>query len=513
MVRHETTGPGTVYLVGAGPGHPGLITRMGYDVLQRCDAVAYDALIPLELIAALPGRVERYYVGRRAGRHSMPQQDKNHLLVSLALRGLDVVRLKGGDTSFFAHSSDDVETLTAAGIPVVVIPGVTAASAVAATAGLSITDRRAASWAFFATGHGASNCEPIPIPWREVAGLSGGTIVVYMGLSNLEQIACQLIQGGTPPGTPCLVVQRASSGVERVLESNLGDAAAACRREKLEPPALVVIGEVIRHRHRVAGRKTGALSGKRVLVTCCARETERLCGLLRGHGAEPLPYPAFALEEVDDAEGWSEFGRAAGSGGWCVFTSEIEVHGFVDGLLRHDLDLRTLGRFRIAALGERAAAALRGRGLKPDLVSRLPLDEALLRGPGRGGGANNGCVITFLDGTKPSAPGMENPTGWARIIRLRLFESRPAAWESHWVQELAESPPDYIIFTNPEAVAGYLQAAGPETARRIAARSCVISAGSPATTAAQSEGLRVDLQLQADTPEALVDIILRRLPA
>ena len=226
----KTPQSGIVYLVGAGPGHPGLITRMGYDLLQHCDAVAYDALIPLELIASLPARVERHYVGRRAGKHSMPQAQKNQLLVDLALRGLNVVRLKGGDPSFFGGSAEEAETLAAAGIKCVVVPGVTAASAAAAASGFPLTGRRGVSWVVFATGHGSAQ-ESSAAPWEQLAGLGGGTIVVYMGLANIDRIVNQLLAGGQCKDTPCMVVQGATTGSQRILDSKLSSVVADCRRE------------------------------------------------------------------------------------------------------------------------------------------------------------------------------------------------------------------------------------------------------------------------------------------
>lgn len=501
-----------MYLVGAGPGHPGLITRMGYRLLRSCDAVAYDALIPLELIAELPQRVERHYVGKRAGRHSMAQKEKSQVLVDLALRGLNVVRLKGGDTSFFAGSAEEVECLTTAGIRVVVVPGVTAASAVAAASGLSITDRRAASWAFLATGHGSS-CEPIPVPWREIAALSGGTVVVYMGLANLEQIVEQLRKGGIGMDTPCMVVQGASTGLQRTVETTIRELVGECRRQGLKPPVLVMIGEVVRHRTPVAGHDEEPLAGKRILVTSCALETQKICKLLREHGAEPIAHPTFALEEVDDAEGWAEFDRVAGPGGWCVFAGELEVGAFVDGMLRHELDLRRLARFKIAAIGSRTAAALLERGLKADLVSQLPVEQMLRQELRNGSGSNFGGLVTMLAGSMEVALEADTSAGWTDIVRLRLFRTIPAPWEPHWVQELVENPPDCTVFTSPMAVDGFVEMLGRDMARRVAARGETVSIDRPTTAAAERYGLAVAATAGSATVEGVVSALIQHRAA
>jgi uroporphyrinogen III methyltransferase / synthase len=458
---------GVVYLVGAGPGHPGLITRMGYELLHSCDAVAYDALIPLELVASLPERVERHYVGRRAGRHSMPQAEKNRLLLDLALRGLNVVRLKGGDTSFFGGSAEEAEYLAAAGVRVVVVPGVTAASAVAAASGLPLTDRRAASWAFFATGHGSSD-EPIPVPWKEIAALHGGTMVIYMGLANLEQTVAQILAGGHDGNTPCMVVQGAMTGIQQILDSRLSDVVADCRIKQIKPPALVIVGRVVQHR-TPPNRKPTQISGKRILVTSCAQETEAVCAILRDQGAEPLPYPTYSFETSEATESWTQFVELVVSGGWIVFSSAMEVRHFTDALLRNSLDFRALGSMKIAAFGAGAASTLLSRGIQADIA--FPADQRTL------------SVRESLK-DKISQPAnlvvLSNritidPQEWAGIVRLRLFSSRPAAWEPHWVQEIVNNPPDFILFDSPAAVDVLVQALGQDAVSRLKSRCNFVS--------------------------------------
>jgi uroporphyrinogen III methyltransferase/synthase len=454
---------------------------MGYELLQSCDAVAYDALIPLELIASLPERVERHYVGRRAGRHSMPQAEKNQLLVELALRGFNVVRLKGGDTSFFGGSVEEAESLAAAGVQVVVVPGVTAAAAVAAASGLPLTGRQGASWVFFATGH-RSGDEAIPVPWQEIATLRGGTIVIYMGLANLGQIVDRLLAGGNAADTPCMVVQGATTGLQRILDSKLGDVVSDCRRDQLKPPVLVVIGQVVQHRSSVC-RRSVPLAGKRILVTCCAQETETMCAALRNRGAEPLPFPTYVLEDWNDEKGWARFTEIAVSGGWCIFKSELEVRGFVGALMRHGFDLRSLGKMKIAAIGPAAGAALMGTGIRAD--GTLPSLRVPLLQPER--------LVLFSEELTIET------TKWAEVLRLKLFCTKPVLWESHWIQEVRINPPDFILFRNPQEVDGLVDVLGLKAARDLARKSAVIATDEATASAAH----RWELNCSHEDAEAL----------
>jgi uroporphyrinogen III methyltransferase/synthase len=499
----NSAAPGTVFLVGAGPGHPGLITRLGYDLLQHCDAVAYDALIPMELIAALPEGVERHYVGKRAGKHSLPQSKINELLAALARRGLKVVRLKGGDPSIFGRSGEEADYLANAGIPVVTIPGVTAASAAAAMSGFSLTNRHSSSWIFLATGHGAESVST-PVPWDQVATLPGGTLVIYMGLAKLDQLVSQLLRSGLAPETPAMVVQGASTGTQRSVEAPLMRLDAECTRRGLTPPALIVIGEAVRCRTNVASGRLGGLTGKRILVTRPAPSTTRFCELLRKEGAEPIPYPTITRKRVDDAAQWTECLEAFKGKALCLFTGDFEVGCFLDGLLTHSLDMRSLSRVKILACGHSTVAALLQRGIKADEVIE-PLDFPTLT-----------CRIARRD------PGESLPLIWVRsspedkllesgvyhlpshVTPLVVCTYSTASWEAHWGHELIGNPPDYIAFTDAAEVEGFFELLGDDVARHLAGKSCIAAFNGAVVEALYKRGLKVDVRENTGSLDALV---------
>ena len=498
---------GTVFLVGAGPGHPGLITRLGFDLLQRCDAVAYDALIPMELIASLPVRVEKHYVGKRSGKHSLPQSKINELLVTLAKRGLTVVRLKGGDPSIFGRCGEEIDYLTKAGIKVVTVPGVTAASAAAAMTGFSLTNRHAASWIFMATGHGAESAS-IPVPWDQVAALPGGTLVIYMGLAKLEQLVSQLLSSGLQPETPSMVVQAASTGLQMSVEAPLSRLAFECKRRGLIPPALVIIGEAVHSLTESARTESVGLKGKRVLVPCMPQKTNRLCEILRAEGAEPIPYPTVSRTQFEDREGWGRCLETMSDNALCLFTGDVEVDSFVDQLLARGLDLRSLSRLKIIAWGVSTNTALLRRGIRADAVVD-PQDSSLL----------SSCLLKLdPDGSMPllwprnrsEEPALESQLLHSRagVTSLTVCGQSTAEWESHWGHELISKPPDYIAFTESGEVAGFFELLGDDVARHLAGKCLIAALDDSIAEALRQRGLKVHVKANSGSLGELVGALI-----
>lgn len=507
MVDNPSKVSGTVFLIGAGPGHPGLITRLGYELLQHCDAVAYDALIPMELIAALPERVERYYVGKRAGKHSLPQSKINELLVALAKRGLNVVRLKGGDPSIFGRSGEEADYLTKAQISVVTIPGVTAASAAAAMSGFSLTNRHSASWIFMATGHGAESAA-IPVPWDKVAALAGGTLVIYMGLAKLDQLVLQLLSAGLAPETPAMVVQAASTGIQMSVEAPLTKLTLECRRRGLTPPALIVIGEAIRCGAKGAGPWPCRLRGKRILITGPPQRGNRLCELLRKEGAEPIPYPTVTRRQFDDAEGWIRCLEAMKKEALCIFTGDFEVDCFVDLLLARGLDLRGLSRLKILACGVLTQNAMLHRGIRADDVMEQLDFSTLTRILSRMDPSGSVPLIWPRNNFENSQLESNLRRLHAGIIPLTVCMESTASWELHWGHELSSNPPDYIAFTGMAEVKGFFELLNDDVARHLAGNSTIAVLDDCTAEALRERGLRIQVHANSAGVDALVSALI-----
>jgi len=233
---------GKVYLVGAGPGDPGLLTVRGLDLIRRADVAVYDRLVNPELLDELSPQARRIFVGKAAGHHTLPQEEINELLISHARRGHCVVRLKGGDPFIFGRGGEEAEALAAAGIPFEIVPGVSSAIAVPAYAGIPLTHRKLSSSFAVVTGHEASKGRS-PVDWSRLA-TAVDTLVILMGLKNLPQIVSQLIQHGRPPETPAALIRYGTTAWQEVIVGTLSD--IADKAESLGPPVLVVVGEVVR---------------------------------------------------------------------------------------------------------------------------------------------------------------------------------------------------------------------------------------------------------------------------
>jgi uroporphyrin-III C-methyltransferase len=238
---------GTVYLVGAGPGDPELLTLKAHRLLSSCDALVYDSLVPRALLELVPADCERHFVGKRRGHHSVPQPSTNAVLVELAQRHRRIVRLKGGDPFLFGRGGEEAAHLSRHGIPVEVVPGVTAGIAAPAYAGIPVTHRRAGSSVTFVTGHEEIDKARPGVDWRGLARSSDG-LVIYMGLHNLRRIAEELQAGGLPATTPAAVVQQGTVLGQRLLLADLGTLADRVEAEAFGSPSIVVVGEVVNQR-------------------------------------------------------------------------------------------------------------------------------------------------------------------------------------------------------------------------------------------------------------------------
>lgn len=367
---------GMVYLVGAGPGDPGLITRLGEQAVRRSQVLVYDHLVHPRLVALAPPGAKRIYVGKSRGHHEMPQDEINRVLCREALAGQVVVRLKGGDPFVFGRGAEEAERLYAEGIPFRVVPGVTAGIGALAYAGLPVTHRDYASAVVFVTGHDHPDDPGCRADWPHLARFSG-TIVIYMGVTRLPRIAQVLIEHGKAPGTPVALVERGSWPGQHVVVKSLEDVANSEGNLGVSPPALVMIGDVVAARPALNWWSRLPLAGRTVLITRPEEDAARSVEELEELGAEVLVAPTITVRPADTPTELDQALGRLGTFDWVVFTSSHGVRFFMDRIFETGRDLRILGHIRLAAIGPMTAQTLRGYGLVADLVPSQYRSEEL----------------------------------------------------------------------------------------------------------------------------------------
>jgi uroporphyrinogen III methyltransferase / synthase len=364
-VRNEKSekNSGIVYLVGAGPGDARLLTLRAAELLATADLVALDALVSKDISARIPKTTDVVYVGKRASAHTLPQDKINQLLIDEAKKGRRVVRLKGGDPFVFGRGGEEAEEIIAAGVPVEIVPGISSSIAGPAYAGIPVTHRAHATSLTLVTAHESD--ESTGIKWPALAQLDG-TIVFMMGFANLPSIVSKLIEHGMSAERPVAVVSNATRPDQRTVAGTLRTIVDQVEGARLQTPALIVVGDVVRLRDTINWFETKPLFGKRVIVTRARDQASQLVSLLVDSGANVLQFPTI---EIAPPESFDSLDRVVnGRYDVLVFSSTNGVRAYFDRLFESGRDARVLTGVRIAAVGDTTAAELRSRGIAPDVI-------------------------------------------------------------------------------------------------------------------------------------------------
>jgi len=479
----------TVYLVGAGPGDPGLLTVRGSEVLRRADVVVYDRLSVASLLDLAPPGAERISVGKTPRGPSTEQEDINALLVERGKAGQEVVRLKGGDPFVFARGGEEARALLEAGVPFEVVPGISSAVAVPAYAGVPVTHRGLSTSFTVVTGH-EDPWAATETDWDAVARV-GGTIVVLMGVATRAEIAERLMAAGLPADTPVVSVQWGTRPDQRTVRTTLAGLGLA----PIEAPATVVIGAVAAL--DLAWFEHRPLLGRRIVVTRAREQASELAGTLSALGAEVLEVPTIRIAEP--ADGGAAL-RAAASGldsyDWVVLTSARAV----ERLLAEVRDARAFGGVRLAAVGPATAAALAERGLVADLVPDEAVGEALVEvfptGTGR-------VLVPAAAGARDVVPDGLAAKGWT-VDSVEAYRTERETPPPDLVARAARA--DAVTFTSSSTVSNYLAAAGTE-----GLPPAVVCIGPVTADAARRAGVTVTAVADPHTLDGLVDELVRLL--
>lgn len=498
-------GTGVVYLVGAGPGDPGLLTVRARELLAECDAVVFDALVNPDILSgsSIPDAAERHFVGKRGGESSARQEDIETLLVRLARDGKRVVRLKGGDPFVFGRGSEEAQALAQAGIPFEVVPGITAGVAAPAYAGIPVTHRAVATSVTFITGHEDPTKGESGTDWSALAR-TGGTLVLYMGVRRLPAIVSALAAGGMPLETPAAMVEWGTFPRQRTLEATLGDLVDAARREEISAPCITVIGDVVALRDEIRWFDQRPLFGKRVIVTRARTQASQLAARLSELGADVIEAPAIRIDALDPAPLRAAL-RAVGDYGWVIFTSRNAVEITWGELRALGLDARALAGVKLVAVGPATAAALAEHGMVADVVPERYVAEGLvdsLRGRDDVRGAR--VLYPKAEAARDLLPEELRQLG-ARVDDIAIYRSVPDAADALAAREALESGSvDVITFTSSSTVRYFLESVGIDAARQAR----IVSMGPITSDAARAMGLDVAAEAHEPTIDSLVEAVV-----
>ena len=500
--------PGTVYIVGGGPGDPGLLTLKGAHLVSEADVILFDDLLDRRLLGLAREDCERVYVGHRGGGGARKQEEVNGLLVRFAREGRRVVRLKGGDPYIFGRGGEEAVALAGAGVPFEVVSGVTAASGVPAYAGIPLTHRNVSAAAVLVTGHEDPARGAPGVDWEMLARLDS-TLVVFMGSRKLGEIAATLTRHGRAPDTPAAAIEWGTWPHQRTVVSTLEGVAGAARDASLQSPTLVLVGEVVSLREQLNWFEGKPLFGRRILVTRSREQAGRLQLMLEAEGAEVSALP---LLEIGPPADWSDLDDALGrlqEFAWILFTSPNSVSYFFDRLAALGKDARALGPCSIAAVGMSTAQYLRGRGLEPDLVPEEQSQKGLAA-------AFEEIAVSGASFLVPASSigrtGLDAALArrGAQVHRVVAYENRPPdPGTVELPAALTENRLDMIVFASPSSVRNFLTVCGPEKGIAHLAAAALACIGPTTAQAVRDLGLEAALQ----PPESSIPALVRSICA
>jgi uroporphyrinogen III methyltransferase/synthase len=503
---------GKVYLIGAGPGDPELITLRGVRALGLADVVLYDALAHPALLKHARAGAELRSVGKRYGEDSFSQDAINAELVDLAGQGKWVARLKGGDPLLFARGAEEVETLARAGVPFEIIPGIPSPTGAAAYAGISLTHRDLSSSVAFITGTESPGKERTAHDWSKLATATQ-TLCVIMGMKRLAEITAALMAHGRDPSTPAVVVQWGTWPRQRVLEGTVADIAARAEREGVANPAVVVIGEVGALRQRMRWFDRLPLFGKRILVTRPEHQAEDTARAIRERGAEPVLVPAIEIGDPPDVATFERALDALGTYDVVAFTSANGVRRVMVALQARRRDARAFGNAQVAAIGPGTESVLREHGIVADLVAKEfrgeGLASSILEGFGSRGQTRGKVLLLRALVARDALPTTLKAAGF-EVDVVAVYETRPAprAAIDALAADLEAGKIDVVTFTSSSTVRDLALALGPR-ARELLSKSLVATIGPITADTAREHGLTVGVSADEYTVAGLLDALER----
>lgn len=493
---------GKVYIIGAGPGDPGLITIKGLKHLQEADVVIYDHLVSEDILRHLKAKVRFIYAGKQGGDHTLTQDEINVRLVEEALKGNVVARLKGGDPFIFGRGGEEAEVLAEAGIDFEIVPGVTSAIAVPAYAGIPLTHRGYTASVAFVTGHEDPLKEKSDIDWAALSRI--GTLVFLMGVKNLPSIAEALMANGRRPETPAALIRWGSTPEQEAITGTLADIGGKAQSRNFLPPSILVVGEVVALRESLNWFEKKPLFGKGIVITRPEEQAEPLASLLQAQGARTILFPTIKIVPADDVTKLDHAVDDIEKYQWIAFTSGNGVRFFFDRLLVRR-DIRDLKGISICAIGPATAEQIAGRGIRVNVVPKEFISESVVK-----------AFEKFdMKGKRVLLPRAEKardviPEGLARmgaevdvVTAYKTINSGRSRAEIE--SFLDQGAVDVITFTSPSTVENFVAIMDGSSLPTNVKVACI---GPVTAQAAGKAGLRVDIRQKEYTMQGMVETLV-----
>jgi uroporphyrinogen III methyltransferase/synthase len=501
---YMTQSIGKVYLIGAGPGDPGLITVKGLDCVKKADVIIYDYLANERLLDQRRPEAELIYVGKQGSRHTLPQDQINALIVKKAREGKVVARLKGGDPFIFGRGGEEAEELVDNGIPFEVVPGVTSAVSAPTYAGIPLTHREHTASVAFVTGHEDPTKPESKVHWDKIAtGI--GTLVFFMGMKNLQNIVDNLVSHGRSPETPIALIQWGTRTDQRVVTGTLKDIVPRVREAKLGPPAIIVVGEVVRLRKKLNWYESKPFFGKRIIVTRSRDQASVFSEMLIDRGATTVEFPTI---EVVPPENWNELDsaiKAIETYNWLIFTSGNAVRFFMERLRSLNKDLRVLKGVNICTVGPKTSESLESYGLKADLIPSEFKAEGVLTALGGVKVRGLKFLIPRAKVAREIIPDRLRELG-AEVTVATAYENRKPASDVERVRKLLEEKKiAAITFTSSSTVHNFVEILGQKEYKSLLNGVAIACIGPVTAKTAEEYGMKTNIMPKDYTIPALVN--------
>ncbi|WP_027361297.1 uroporphyrinogen-III C-methyltransferase [Halodesulfovibrio aestuarii] len=499
-----------VYLIGAGPGDPGLLTIKGRDILSTADVIVYDYLANAEFLSYAKPDAEIIYVGKKGGDHTLSQEGINQLIVDKAKEGKSVARLKGGDPYMFGRGGEEAQELLAAGVPFEEVPGITSAIAGPAYAGIPLTHRDYASSVSFITGHENPDKPGSSHNWKALA-TGTSTLVFFMGMKNLPHISKQLIENGMDPETPAALVHWGTTAKHRSMAATIGTLPEEGVKQGFTSPSLIVVGNVVKLRDELNWFEQLPLRGKGVVVTRAREQASGMAKSLTKLGANVIQFPTIKIDPLADYREVHAAIKSLNEYEWVIFTSVNGVKHFWNQLAVLGLDTRALGASKIAAIGPATADILREKGIEPDFIPEKYVAEGVVKGLLERGMDGSKILLPRAKVAREVLPEELRKAG-AQVDILPVYETRPAEEQREEVLELLKSGElSCVTFGSSSTVENFFDLVSPDLIKEHRGHVKLASIGPITTKTLERFGFTPDIEPEDYTIPALVDALVEKL--